>query len=73
MRDDLESRAQAARAPGDVGAGIGSGSVATDAIVVAPTAMKSLTVMARGFANNALQRAIDATSRKRRHLRPHRA
>ncbi len=67
-RRSLESLADVAYAPGDVGAAIASGSFATEAMVVAPCSMKSLAAIAHGMADNLLARAADVTLKERRRL-----
>ncbi|MEO7055908.1 MAG: UbiX family flavin prenyltransferase [Caldimonas sp.] len=67
-RKGLESRADVAYNPADIGAAIASGSFAAHAMVVAPCSMKSLAAVANGLSDNLLTRAADVTLKERRRL-----
>ncbi|MFZ4649756.1 MAG: UbiX family flavin prenyltransferase [Rubrivivax sp.] len=67
-RKGLEALADAAYAPGDVGACVASGSFDTAAMVVAPCSMKTLAAVAHGLSDNLLTRAADVTLKERRRL-----
>lgn len=67
-RDALEREADAAYAPGDVGACVASGSFPTAAMVVAPCSMRTLASVAHGLSDNLLSRAADVTLKERRRL-----
>lgn len=67
-RQGLESLADVAYNPADIGAAVASGSFATDAMVIAPCSMKTLASVAHGLSDNLLSRAADVTLKERRRL-----
>ena len=52
----------------DLGAGIGSGSLACSGMVIAPCSMRTLAAVAHGLGDNLLTRAADMMLRERRRL-----
>ena len=67
-REQVESLATVAYAPGDMGAAISSGSFRTDGMVIAPCSAKTLAAVAHGFGENLVHRAADVVLKERRRL-----
>ena len=67
-RKALDSLADHAYAPGDIGACVASGSFEAAAMVVAPCSMRTLAAVAHGLSDNLLTRAADVTLKERRRL-----
>jgi 4-hydroxy-3-polyprenylbenzoate decarboxylase len=67
-REQVESLASVAYAPGDMGAAISSGSFRTDGMVIAPCSAKTLAGVAHGFGENLVHRAADVILKERRRL-----
>src|SRR5687767_10872741 len=67
-REQVESLASVAYAPGDMGAAISSGSFRTDGMVIAPCSAKTLAAVAHGFGENLAHRAADVVLKERRRL-----
>jgi 4-hydroxy-3-polyprenylbenzoate decarboxylase len=67
-REQVESMASVAYAPGDMGAAISSGSFRTDGMVIVPCSAKTLAAVAHGFGENLVHRAADVVLKERRRL-----
>jgi polyprenyl P-hydroxybenzoate/phenylacrylic acid decarboxylase-like protein len=67
-RKDLESLADAAYNPKDIGAAIASGSFLTEGMVIAPCSMKTLAAVAHAHADDLVSRAADVVLKERRRL-----
>src|SRR5687767_15026084 len=67
-REQVESLASVAYAPGDMGAAISSGSFRIDGMVIAPCSAKTLAAVAHGFGENLVHRAADVVLKERRRL-----
>lgn len=67
-RVQVEALADAAYAPGDMGAAISSGSFRTDGMIVAPCSAKTLAAIAHGYGESLVHRAADVTLKERRKL-----
>jgi 4-hydroxy-3-polyprenylbenzoate decarboxylase len=67
-KEQVEALADAAYAPGDMGAAISSGSFRVDGMIVAPCSAKTLGAIAHGVGDNLVHRAADVTLKERRRL-----
>ncbi|HEX2198348.1 MAG TPA: UbiX family flavin prenyltransferase [Burkholderiales bacterium] len=67
-RKELESLADTAYSPKDIGAAIASGSFLTEGMVIAPCSMKTLAAVAHAHADDLVSRAADVVLKERRRL-----
>lgn len=67
-RKDLESLADFAYNPKNIGATVASGSFLTEGMVIAPCSMKTLAAVAHAHANDLVSRAADVVLKERRRL-----
>ena len=65
---EVKAMADVHYAPGDIGAGISSGSFRTDGMIVAPCSIRSMSEIATGVTSTLLTRAADVVLKERRRL-----
>ena len=65
---DVQSLADVAYKPGDVGAAVASGSFPTLGMIIAPCSVRTMSEIASGVTSSLLTRAADVTLKERRNL-----